>query len=634
MAGEKEGRIVGPQQDRMAWAQDGRDVGPLNGQVLGRHKYQDKIDAESKSPIWGYLIAGGGFALGAMVHPLLGFVVFMGCLAAAIEGHKDTAAHNQKIQKKYDNLLDQDLCLEALNSNPISTGVHGRARIADDEDVKKLDLSGGRGLPLGQGYQFLGDLAGSHIGMEGNELHYYGESHGLIIGDPRSGKGSTMQTPAALEWPDSAIIFDPKGEIAAGTAGHREKELGQEVYCLNPYGLHLDGRFDWGLENFHAGYNPLAHVRINNPGLIDDLLQLAEALIEDEGGSNKHFSDSAKNIIAGILGYECVTKEPGERSLTLLRDVVAGCASANEGEDIDFIKERKETIVSMFQDSRLDNFPSVRRLIKKYVQDNREINSVLSTVDVQTAFLESDAISQCLSKNSFSFADMKERKITVFIMLPLRYLDAQRRFLRLLFMSAVHELLEHAYFNHRCLIMADEFQNLGYMSSVKKIIEAGAGYGLTFYPSINNIGQLKRTYSHEWETFLGSCGFIQLVRAGDLETAKHFSELCGKQTIAIRKRSHTLVQDRKSEINEFDITTTFSDEELEKPLLTAKDLMTLPEGVGLLFLNNAYPTLLNKRERYYLNEKYRGLWLPSPSYLPKQIAASLPPSPNWVVAKD
>lgn len=568
------------------------------------------------------------------IHPLLGLVVGLVALCGAIGEHKSKNIHNEYVQKKYDNLVLKDEALEALNSNPIPTGVHGRARLANDEDVEKLNLRGGRGLPLGQHHQFLGDLAGSNVAMQGGELHYYGESHGLIIGDPRSGKGSTMQTPAALEWPDSAIIFDPKGEIAAGTAGYRKEGLGQEVFCLNPYGLHLDGRFDWGLEKLDAGYNPLAHVRINNPGLIDDLLQLAESLIEDEGGSNKHFSDSAKNIIAGLLGFECVTKEPGARSLLIIRDVVAGCTVASESSDFDFIQERKDAIISMFQDARLDDFPAVRRLIKKYVQDNREINGVLSTVDVQTAFLESDAIAQCLSKNSFSFADMKERKMTVFIMLPLRYLDAQRRFLRLLFMSAVHELLEHAYFNHRCLIMADEFQNLGYMSSVKKIIEAGAGYGLTFYPSVNNIGQLKRVYSQEWETFLGSCGFIQLVRAGDLETAKHFSELCGKQTIAIRKQSHTLIEDKHSKLNEFDINTTYSDEEIEKPLLAAKDLMTLPDDVGLLFLNKAYPTLLNKRERYYLNEKYKGLWLPSPSYLPKQIAQDLPPPPNWIVAKD
>src|SRR5207237_218334 len=78
---------------------------------------------------------------------------------------------------------------------------------------------------------------GIRIGFSqsGQVLRYPGAGHLITIAPTRMGKGRDILIPALLEWNQSCIVIDPKGELAAVT-GHYRKRFG-EVLILNPFAI-------------------------------------------------------------------------------------------------------------------------------------------------------------------------------------------------------------------------------------------------------------------------------------------------------------------------------------------------------------------------------------------------------------
>jgi len=68
-------------------------------------------------------------------------------------------------------------------------------------------------------------------------LHYSGERHLVTIAPTRTGKGTTAQLPALLEYDASLFMIDPKGENAVISARCRRDNLGHAVFIVNPFGV-------------------------------------------------------------------------------------------------------------------------------------------------------------------------------------------------------------------------------------------------------------------------------------------------------------------------------------------------------------------------------------------------------------
>lgn len=576
---------------------------PAEGQLIlrGNGLPAGFVEQERKSPI--VPIIGGGLIslIAFVIHPILGGIVAaiaaISVLGAIFECEKENEVLDEReglLRRGYQDQLD---LLTAPPSN-----IYGNARFAVESDIYRLELGGGVGIPLGElSLEGVGLDGFSFVQPQGPRLHYDGDQHGLLIGGTGLGKGSTMQIPTALEYPGSMFILDPKGQLAAVTA-RRRREMGQKVYCINPFRLHIDSsRHNWGLEKYDAGYNPLSYLDPKSFSFIDDLRTLADALIEHDN-TGKHWEKSAKGLAAGIIGYECVIQEPSRRSLMSVRYLVAGMADELENED-QFVEERQEKIKDMFNDPHLEEYPNIRRLLKRFCQDNKEIGAILSTLDTQTLFLESEVISTSIETDSFRFSNMKHEPITVYVMLPLVYLKSQHEWLRILAMSAMRELMLEVGGAYKCLFMLDEFQSLGYLSTINDVLTGGRGYGIRLYPSINNISQLKNTYGKVWNDFMGNCGFTVLLRAGDLETAEHFSTLCGKRTVVIPKETRSVGQSTGGTKTEFEMNystgSSVARDEIERPLLTAKDLMCLEKDKALIFINESESSIKAVRTPYY-----------------------------------
>ena len=81
---------------------------------------------------------------------------------------------------------------------------------------------------FGRGKIILGRAKGRTVAFDDNR-------HVVTVAGSRAGKSATSLMSNLLTWDGSAIVIDPKGELATNTAKWRAK-LGQDVYILDPFG--------------------------------------------------------------------------------------------------------------------------------------------------------------------------------------------------------------------------------------------------------------------------------------------------------------------------------------------------------------------------------------------------------------
>ncbi|MGL1627185.1 type IV secretory system conjugative DNA transfer family protein, partial [Vibrio parahaemolyticus] len=59
--------------------------------------------------------------------------------------------------------------------------------------------------------------------FNGKPIGYNDDKPMVTIASARSGKSSTVIIPTLLTYPGSALVLDPKGELAKATAEHRRR---------------------------------------------------------------------------------------------------------------------------------------------------------------------------------------------------------------------------------------------------------------------------------------------------------------------------------------------------------------------------------------------------------------------------
>lgn len=203
---------------------------------------------------------------------------------------------------------------------------------------------------------------------------------------------------------------------------------------------------------------------------------------------------------------------------------------------------RREMVEQMTQ----SNFQPLREQVGRFLGEAQEIENHFSTLDDQTAFINSPPVRECLSTDSgLRFADMKRKSMTVYLVLPANYLKSQGRFLRLIITAALSELYKSTLPKGRkpILFMLDEFPVLGHLENIKDAVGAAAGYDIQIWPIVQNLPQLKANYPKGWETFIDNAGALQILGTNENETAEYFSKKAGNKTVKKASESETIGAD-------------------------------------------------------------------------------------------
>lgn len=383
---------------------------------------------------------------------------------------------------------------------PRGAGVGGRAE-------RTPTAIWGHPWQLGPGWDWqpgavlLGAWDGRAIGRADNR-------HVVTVAGSRAGKSSTVLIPNLLRYPGSALVLDPKGELARATAEAR-RAMGQEVFILDPFGETGD--------KSHT-HNPFDELDAESAYIGADAAQLADGLIVSND-KDPHWTDSAKNLIRGITLHLLSTQSTATiRELRRLLNL----------DDPDFELLLKAMQKNKAYDGLVANVGS--SFLGKQEAGPEELQSILSTAQEQTTPL--DDVRHITDQSDFRLRELKERPMTVYLVLPGMRMGTHFRWLRVVIQQALDAMeRSKAKPAHPVLFLLEEFPILGYMRPIETAAGFVAGFGVKLWTVVQDFSQLKTNYPKSWETFLGNAGIIQAFGNVDLTTTEYLSKRLGQSVV-------------------------------------------------------------------------------------------------------
>lgn len=362
--------------------------------------------------------------------------------------------------------------------------VHGAARWASLEEIKKMGLYNEHGVVLGRDSknQVLRDLSDKHI---------------LFAAPTRSGKGINTGHPTSYSWQDSMVVNDIKGELWRDTSGYRKEVLGQKVFMFSP--IDTDG--------VSCSYNPLDAIKIGTAHEFEDVQVITKTLLDTEGkGEADHWITSASNLLNAVILHVLYAKKgaslsdvasflnpESENLMDVIADII-GVKRENEANEIGLAvrtwvkngyndypdkgtedwedwfwtndKGEKEWLhkgkscfnhlkhfsnKNLFRDiynppfNKLDEDYALHPLVAKefnsfFRTPEKERGSILSTANSKMKLFLDVIIKKHIGKSDFTIKQLMDEKITIYLVTPPKSLDRTKPLFRLVFTQIIFEL--------------------------------------------------------------------------------------------------------------------------------------------------------------------------------------------------
>ncbi|MEO9652439.1 MAG: type IV secretory system conjugative DNA transfer family protein, partial [Roseobacter sp.] len=445
----------------------------------------------------------------------------------------------------------------------------------DPRDVAKLARNK-TGLPLGvvngKMLRYVKDDAGGWRG-----------GHHLVASGTRGGKGVSAVIPAILEHQGPVVALDIKGENFASTRRHR-RSLGRKVAVLNPFGL---------IEDPSDQFNPLDYIRPHE--LSRDIEVVADGLVKPEDGDGAHFSEMARQLMAGALEVVVTQEAPERRNLITVADLLMAA-------DLDV------TLQTWADSADLVGYRPAQIAATILRAGDRERGSIQTAISKSFSWMQSDAMRYFLTRSSFRMEDLLDDKLDLFIAVPLDQVDKQAVFMRLfinLVLGTVVRQDGRRKVKAPILLVLDEFVRMGRMEQIMNIANVAAGAGLEALFVTQDIGQVQKAYGkNDADSIFGSCITKRLFNLNDIGTAEWAVRHLGDSTVYSQ-------QIREGKSNSDGRGLSYSEQ--RQKLMTPEQIMEMKTDEVLMLIGNRKPLKL-KQNRYFENKQYRGIYDQNPLY--------------------
>ena len=172
---------------------------------------------------------------------------------------------------------------------------------------------------------------------------------------------------------------------------------------------------------------------------------------------------------------------------------------------------------------------------------------------------------------------------------------------------------------NRILFLLDEFPILGSFPFLEKTMGLLTGYGMSFLIICQSLQQIIKLYGPN-NSFLEHCKTWITYAPGDLNSAKTFSEVTGKESIW---KESVSTSGSKFAVGLSHLN--LSGNEVERNLINPDEIMRLPP-TDLLVFAHGMPPYRGKKIIYYLDSRFkRFVNLPTPETR-DDILSELPPA--------
>jgi type IV secretion system protein VirD4 len=387
------------------------------------------------------------------------------------------------------------------------------------------------------------------------------------------------------------------------TEAHRRK-AGSQIVKLNPFdvlGLGSDG------------FNPIAALTLNDD-FPDDALELAEAIIRVEG-HEPHWSQAAQELVAAVIMYVRLVVPNGSfadvrallgRDDYGIRNLVRGGKNVDPRQFELFERDPEEFIENnpdyrapvklngklypgMIEAAELHDWPEIEAKAARFGGINaadREMHSVLSTALVQTRWLDSRHAKRDLAHNVIDFSVMKDKPVTVYLILPARRLGTHSGWLRLMIASVVQKLMKDTRPGKApVLLMLDEYYAIAEGDGFPVISRNFAmfrGYGIKMWSVWQDLAQAEKLYEKGFESFIGNAGVVQAFAPQDVVTAEYLSQRTGQTTRQFFSTTQS-VNPNPGQPMGVSVSRTRSQNLIPMPLMLPQDIRNMEEGFSIFF---------------------------------------------------
>lgn len=366
--------------------------------------------------------------------------------------------------------------------------------------------------------------------------------HIMTVAGSRAGKGRWLLIPNLLLYKGSALVLDPKGELAAITA-RRRQQMGQKVFIIDPFGesrAHL--RDD--LKPMLASFNPLDALDVTQERCIDDAATIAAGMIQVPPKGETHWAESAQTLVAGLLLLAACFPSADRRSLSVMRDLLTGSDSGLKAWTQKNLVAADLAIYKFMESVKDKAFGQIARA-GSMLSDlaDRERASIVSTARTQTAFLDSPEIRRVMGNSTFDLGNLRVgykgtgQPVTVYLCLPASRMASHGRWLRIMINLALQAFERAPKLDPEPLptlfILEELCTTIGYSKNLEQAAGLMAGYGIKLWSVIQDISQLEHHYEKSWETFVGNAGTLMFFGNNDTRTLRYISDKLGQRSLTV-----------------------------------------------------------------------------------------------------
>ncbi|KQY88258.1 type IV secretory system conjugative DNA transfer family protein [Pelomonas sp. Root1444] len=463
--------------------------------------------------------------------------------------------------------------------------LHGDARFATAAEVVRAGLIGGArpGILVGR--------------YGGRYLSLAGQLSVMLSAPTRSGKGVGVVIPNLLNWPDSVVVLDIKGENFDVTAGYRTAH-GQAVYAFSP--------FDDNARSHR--WNPLTTVRSSPLHRVGDLLSIGQVFFPNDGSgtsSEAFFNDQARNL---FLGLGLLMLESPELPLT-----IGEMLRQSSGKGRSLREHLVDLIAARIKEERALTEECTDALQRLLSNSDNTLSSIVATFVAPLTIFADAIVDAATSADDFRLADVRRRPMSIYVRIPPNRLASARPLLNLFFSQLVNLNTQHLpeqdpTLRLQCLLINDEFTAMGRVSVITNAAAYLAGYNLRLLTVVQAMSQLDAVYGDkEARTFATNHGLQILYAPREQRDADEYSAMLGHFTERATSRG------RSSSIGGHGHTTVSrNDSDQRRSLLLPQEFKELGTERLVVILENCKPILAEKI-RYFNEKAFQSRLLPAPT---------------------
>ena len=468
--------------------------------------------------------------------------------------------------------------------------LHGDARFASTAEVDRAGLTGTDGRP--------GILVGRH---RGRFLSLPGQLSVMLSAPTRSGKGVGVVIPNLLNWPDSVVVLDIKGENHDITAGYRAAH-GQAVYAFSP--------FDEEARSHR--WNPLTAVRTSPLHRVGDLLNIGQVFFPNDGSgtsSEAFFNDQARNLFLG-LGLVLLETPSLPRSIGEMLRQSSGKGRSLKDHLSGLITQRRDEASSSNPPLSDECVDALQRLLSN---SENTLSSVVATFNAPLTIFADAVVDAATSADDFRLEDVRRCRMSVYVRIPPNRLANARPLLNLFFSQLVSLNTQHLpeqdpTLRLQCLLVNDEFTAMGRVGVITHTAAFLAGYNLRLLTVVQAMSQLDAVYGEkEARTFATNHGLQILFAPREQRDADEYSAMLGQFTerATSRGRSQSFSGHGSSSVSR-------NESEQRRALLLPQEFKELGAERLVVIFENCKP-ILGEKIRYHRDKVFKSRLLKPPA---------------------